>query len=89
MQEEAKSDLDTMIEAERAKGRAITVGVREGNAAKEAFKFVNEEMIDLLVMGAYEEDRVAHFFFGRTVEKITRKMPCSVMLVKEEPHPAS
>jgi nucleotide-binding universal stress UspA family protein len=87
MQKEAKSDLDNMINSEKAKGMPINVIIKEGDPNKEIFKIVEEKKIDLLIMRAHEEWRLEHFLFGRSKEEIIRKMPCSVMLIKDEPKP--
>ena len=46
-------------------------------------KVVEEEKIDLLLMPAHEENRLEHFLFGRINEAIIRRLPCSVLLVKQ------
>ncbi|MCK5504111.1 MAG: universal stress protein [Thermodesulfovibrionia bacterium] len=38
-------------------------------------------------MLSHEEGRLEHFLFGRSNEKIIRDMPCSILLVEEEPEP--
>jgi nucleotide-binding universal stress UspA family protein len=45
---------------------------------------VEDEKIDLIVMLAYEEGRLEHLFLGRDNDKLIRKMPCSILLVKHE-----
>ena len=45
---------------------------------------VEEEKIDLLVMAAYEENRLEHFLFGHCNEGIVRRLPCSTLLVKAD-----
>jgi universal stress protein A len=87
MQLEAKSHLDNMINSEKAKGMPIHVFIREGDPNKEIFRIVEEKKIDLLIMRAHEEGRLEHFLFGRSNEEIIRKMPCSIMLLKDEPKP--
>ncbi len=82
--EEAKSDLQRMIAAEKAKGLEIRELVREGEPAREILKVIEEERIDLLVMLGHEEGRLEHFLFGRSNDDLIRKMPCSILLVKEE-----
>ncbi|HME41506.1 MAG TPA: universal stress protein [Syntrophorhabdales bacterium] len=83
--EEVKRDFDAMIEAEHAKGMAIKETIRDGKPAAEIFKAVEEGKIDLLIMAHHEEDRLEHYLFCRDYEKVLRRMPCSVMLVKTEP----
>ena len=83
----SKEDLDTCIIAEKGKGLSIKELIKEGNPTDEIFDAIKENKIDLVIMLAHEEWRLEHFLFGRSNEEIIRKMPCSVLLVKEEPHP--
>ena len=85
MVKEVKQDFDTMIEAEHAIGMAIKETIKDGKPAAEIFKAVEADEIDLLIMAHHEEDRIEHYLFGRDDEKIIRKMPCSIMLVKTDP----
>jgi nucleotide-binding universal stress UspA family protein len=88
MQEEAKADLDNMINAEKARGMVIEVMIStEEDPDKAVFRAVRDKKIDLLIMRAHKEWRLEHFLFGRSNEEIIRKMPCSIMLVKDEPKP--
>jgi nucleotide-binding universal stress UspA family protein len=43
-----------------------------------------EEKIDLLILPTHEESRLEHFLFGRINEAITRGLPCSILLLKQE-----
>jgi len=36
-------------------------------------------------MLAHEEGRLEHYLFGRAIEELTRKMPCSIFLVNYNP----
>jgi nucleotide-binding universal stress UspA family protein len=83
--EEAKKALDRIIGLEREKGMTITELIRDGEPSREVFKAVEEKKIDLIIMVSHEEGRLEHFLFGRTNERIFRKMPCSILLVKKEP----
>ena len=86
MQQEAKKDLDDMINAEKAKGLSIEVLISTKETTNKAvFRAIQEKKVDLLVIRAHEEWRLEHFLFGRSNEEIIREMPCSVMLVKDEP----
>ncbi len=85
--EETKSELDKTIDSERKKGVTINELIKEGEPAREILKSVREENIDLLIMLAHEEGRLEHFLFGRSNEEIIRKMPCSILLIKQEPEP--
>jgi universal stress protein A len=85
MVEEVKRDFDALIAEERVTGMAIKETIRDGEPAAEILKAVSADKIDLLIMAHHEEDRIEHYLFCRDHDKIIRKMPCSVMLVKTEP----
>ncbi len=83
-----KDELDSIIRVETKKGMQVKEIIRKGDPTKEVLKAIKEENIDLLVMSAHEEGHLEHFLFGRSNEEITRKMPCSIMLVRMQPGPA-
>ncbi len=89
---EAEGDLEKVIAKEKTKGLIIHSLVREGDPAKVITGLVGEMNIDLLVMRArahdeskleHLEERLENLIFGRTHEKIIRKMPCAILLVKD------
>ena len=83
--EDAKADLHRIIRAEQAKGMEIRELIREGEPVAEILKTIREDQIDLMVMPAHEEWRIEHFLVGRTNDELLRSMPCSILLVKQEP----
>ena len=85
MVDEVKRDFDAMIAEEQATGMVIKETIKDGEPAVEIFKAVETDKIDLLIMAHHEEDRIEHYLFCRDYEKVIRRMPCSVMLVKTEP----
>jgi nucleotide-binding universal stress UspA family protein len=78
-----REDINGIIEAEKAKGLAIKIVIKDGDPCDEIIKMVKEEDIDLLIMLAYYEGHIEHFLFGRTNDELILKMPCSIMLVKK------
>lgn len=84
MFEEARADLERIIDRERTTGLPIKELVVEGDPRKTIFDLVEKEKIDLLVMIAYEQGRIEHWLFGRGTDEIVRKMPCSVLLVEKK-----
>ena len=82
---QVRDRLKVMIGEEKTKGFPVESLVREGDPAAQILRVVEEEKIDLLLMPAHEETRLEHFLSGKMAEKIIRRMPCSVLLVKEEP----
>jgi nucleotide-binding universal stress UspA family protein len=84
---EAKEDLAKVIRAETEKGLAMTEMIREGEPTGAIPQVIKEKRIDLLLVPAHEEGRLEHFLFGRSNEDLIRRMPCSILLVKQEPEP--
>ncbi|NOY13790.1 MAG: universal stress protein [Deltaproteobacteria bacterium] len=87
IQRGVKEELDKIIKQEIKDGFPIKELISDRDPIKEIVRVVKEEKIDLLVMLAHEEGRLEHALFGGDKEAITRKMPCSVLLVKKEPGP--
>jgi len=81
---QVRDRLAAMIGEEKDKGAPVQSLVREGDPAGRILEVVEEEKIDLLVMPAHEETKLEHFLSGKMADKILRRMPCSVLLVKEE-----
>jgi len=50
---------------------------------EEILKFIDERQIDLVVLGSHGQSNIAAQRLGSTTEKIARKAPCSVYIVKE------
>jgi len=89
---EAKEDLDRIIKQEQKNGLLIKGLIREGRPTDEILKVIKEEKIDILIMHAHEEThierlelRLENFLFGASKQEIIRNMPCSILLLKQEP----
>jgi len=89
MIQKSRIDLDRIIDEEKEQGMSVQVSVAQGEPTAEILKAVKDHSIDLLIMLAHEEGRLEHFLFGRSNEAIIREMPCSILMVKKEPEPAS
>lgn len=83
--EDAKKELDKVVYHEARKGLTIREEVRGGKPTRQILDYVRENGIDLIILLSHEEWRLEHFLFGRSNEDIVRKMPCSVLMVKQEP----
>lgn len=68
--------------------RALRVGVelkseiRAGHAARTIVDFTREGGFDLIVLGSSGHSDVWAMFLGTTAEKVSRHVPCSVLLVR-------
>ncbi len=87
--QETRKDLDEIIAFEKEQGMSVHVLIAEGEPTEEIMKAVKDHSIDLLIMLAHEEGRLEHFLFGRSNEALIREMPCSILMVKNEPQPTT
>ena len=85
MQESAKENVAEVIKEEQQLGFPIKELISEGESFDEIVNAVKEENIDLLIMNAHEEGRLENALFGGENDAIIRRMPCSILLVKDEP----
>lgn len=83
--QEAKERLNALIEQEKQNGCPIKELVSDRDPVEEIERVVSEEKIDLIIISAHEEGRMEHALFGGENGTIIRKMPCSILLVKNEP----
>ena len=60
----------------------VQVRVLSGHPASELLNFIDQEQLDLVVMGTHGFTGLAHFFLGSTAEKVVRRAKCSVLTVR-------
>lgn len=53
-----------------------------GYAATEILRVVEEQKVDLIVMGSHGLTGLAHVLFGSTADRVVRRAPCSVLTVR-------
>jgi len=78
-----KAELEDIVNSEKMKGMTIREFIEEGDPGEEILKTIGSERIDLVILTAHEEGRLEHFLYGRGVDSIIRRMPCSILLVRE------
>ncbi len=59
-----------------------TIIVRKGKEDKELLRFIQEESVDLLVMGAYGHNRLRELLVGSTTSAVIRKSTIPVLLTR-------
>jgi nucleotide-binding universal stress UspA family protein len=88
-QQEAKEQLAKVIKQEQQHGFPIDELMSERDSVEEIVKVVNEKKIDLLLISAHKEGRIEHALFGGENDALLRRMPCSILVVKNEPGEAN
>ncbi|MBP6672610.1 MAG: universal stress protein, partial [Bacteroidetes bacterium] len=52
----------------------------------EITQFAKEHDVDIIIVATHGMTGVEHILFGSTAEKIIRKAPCPVLVVRSEEH---
>ena len=78
----ARTELDRLVQAEKAEGLVINEWVKDGNPVDAIQEAVESENVDLVLMLAHKEGRLEHFLFGKTNDAIIRRLPATLMLVR-------
>lgn len=63
----------------------IEIVVSEGKPATAILTAIREIEPDLVVMGTHGRSRLDHLLIGSVAERVVRKAPCSVLLVRTDP----
>lgn len=56
--------------------------IREGHVSSEILNYIEDENIDLIVLGAYGLTGVELVLFGSVAKRVAHKAKCSVMIVR-------
>ncbi|PWG04918.1 universal stress protein [Polaribacter aquimarinus] len=76
-----KTDLNVLLsEADKLKNPFKSIW-KEGNPVKVILETCSQERIDLLILGAIQKENLLKYYVGSIARKITRKAPCSVLLL--------
>jgi nucleotide-binding universal stress UspA family protein len=80
----AESECARLLqEADVSKGRAL---VAIGSPFIELIRIARDENADLLIAGTHGRGAVAHMLLGSVAEKLVRKSPCPVLVVRAGEH---
>lgn len=60
--------------------------LKGGHPFVEIVRYAKENDIGLIVMGTHGRGAIAHMLLGSVAEKVVRKAPCPVLVVRDEEH---
>ncbi len=75
-------ELDELIKKDIAKQVPAKRAVRTGKAFYEILLYAREEKIDFIIIATHGHSGIEHALFGSTAEKVVRKAPCPVLVVR-------
>lgn len=87
LEENARIALGDLVEEEGLDDDvSVEIVVRRGKPFVEIVRAARESEIDVLVVGSHGQTGLAETLFGSTAEKVVRKAPCSVLVVRHPDH---
>ena len=75
-------ELDHLMEKEIGRRVSASKTVRTGKPFYEINQYAAEEDVDLIVIATHGHTGMEHLLFGSTAEKVVRKAPCPVLVVR-------
>jgi nucleotide-binding universal stress UspA family protein len=80
--ERGKRELDKLVQNVIKGAVASQTIVSEGHPANEILAIAKKEEINLIIIATHGHTGVEHLLFGSTTEKVVRKAPCPVLVVR-------
>lgn len=81
--EKAEQHMAGLAAGLRSKGLRVRTLVHPGHPATEIVNTALSEHADLIVIGSSGHRSAAYAIFGSTVERVTRKAPCPVLVTRK------
>lgn len=80
--EGARAAIEERCVSQLREKQPYAIHILSGYPATEIVRFVENQGIDLVVMGSQGLTGIAHVLFGSTADRLVRKAPCSVLTVR-------
>lgn len=74
---------DLLAKSGIAKGRIL---IEQGTPFVEIVRTARNEQVDLIIVGTHGRGAVAHMLLGSVAERVVRKAPCPVLVVRKGEH---
>ena len=87
MTDDLMPEVEKRLEADAVKffGEGVNVKrvVREGAPFVEIVQLARDDKVDLIIMPTHGRTGLSHVFLGSTAERVVRKAPCAVLVVRD------
>jgi len=77
-------ELDELLLHEIGRRVPARKAIRTGKAFYEIIQYAREEKMDLIIIATHGHTGIEHALFGSTAEKVVRKAPCPVLVVRTD-----
>jgi nucleotide-binding universal stress UspA family protein len=82
MTERGEAELKKLVASHVGDAVKVETIVTGGKPFLEIIKTAEEEKTDLIIIATHGHTGVEHILFGSTAEKVVRKAPCDVLVVR-------
>jgi len=86
MEAETRSRLEEIVSSEAARDIKIQPMIVRGTPFLEIIRVAKERDVDMVVLATHGRTGLAHVLMGSVTEKVVRKAPCPVLVVREAQH---
>ena len=88
--EEALHAIQALVPEQLVKQLDLKIIVRTGRVEEDLLKIVNEQSVDLIVMGSHGRRLFRRWFLGSVAEHLLRQVPVPILTmshIEQDPHP--
>lgn len=85
LERSAKSELSRLITQAGADPARVRTDLVHGTTHDAILLYARQQECDLMVMGTHGRGGLDHAFFGSTTERVMRRSPCPVLVVRPKP----
>lgn len=82
LRKRGEEELENLVRTRIHKRVPAQKVIRIGKPFFEIIQYAREESIDLIIIATHGHTGVEHVLFGSTAEKVVRKAPCPVLVVR-------
>lgn len=86
LRENARLAIEDLFDEEARHGLAIETHVVQGKPFVEIIRLAREVAAEMVVIGSHGQSGIAESLFGSTAERVVRKAPCAVLVVRYPEH---
>ena len=83
VRQESRKSLESFVQKNLA-GVPVKTAFLEGRPFVEIIRYAREKNIELVVIATHGRTGLKHALFGSVAEKVVRKAPCPVLVVKRD-----
>lgn len=82
LRERGRTELDNLVTTSIPAELNSKSVIRTGKPFMEIIKTAIEENVDMIIIATHGHSKVEHLLFGGTTEKVVRKAPCPVLIIR-------